>query len=229
MVLYNKFFLPHNVLYGGKAQITGNFKLDEAKELVRRLNAGALPVPIKLISQKTVGPILGEISLRQSLKAGIFGFLAIFLFLIIFYRIPGFLASFSLSIYIFIILALFKLIPVTLSLAGIAGFLLSMGMAVDANILIFSRLREELKEGKSFLTCVKEGTRRAWPSIRDGNLTTILVGLILFVFGTGFVKGFALTLVIGNLVGMFTAIVITNNFLKLFPKDKSPKFSWLWR
>lgn len=214
---------------GGRAQITGKFSMEEAKELVQRLNAGALPVPIKLISQKTVGPILGEISLRESLKAGIFGFLAIFLFLIIFYRIPGFFASLSLSIYLFILLASFKLIPVTLTLGGIAGFLLSMGMAVDANILIFSRMREELKEGRSYFVSIEEGLRRAWPSIRDGNLTTILVGLILFIFGTGFVKGFALTLVIGNLVGMFTAIIITNNFLKLFPKDKSPKLGWLWR
>ena len=214
---------------GGKAQITGKFTIEEAKELARNLNAGALPVPIKLISQQTVGPTLGKISLEQSLKAGILGFLAILLFMIIFYRIPGILASISLLVYVAFILALFKLIPVTLSLAGIAGFILSMGMAVDANILIFSRMREELKTGKSYLISIGEGFRRAWPAIRDGNLTTILVGLILFGFGTSFVKGFAFTLVIGNLVGMFTAIFITNNLLKCFSKDKSPRWLWLWR
>ncbi len=212
---------------GGKAQITGSFTIDEAKELVRNLNAGALPVPIKLISQQTVGPILGKISLEQSLKAGILGFLAILLFMIIFYRLPGFFASLALSIFVFIVLAIFKLIPVTLTLAGIAGFILSMGMAVDANILIFSRMREELKEGKGFLISLQEGTRRAWPSIRDGNFTTILVALILFIFGSGFVKGFSLTLIVGNLVGMFSAIFITNNFLKCLILPKIEKIKWL--
>lgn len=214
---------------GGKAQITGNFTTDTAKELARNLSAGALPVPIKLISQQTVGPTLGKISLEQSLEAGILGFLAILLFMIIFYRIPGIFASISLLIYVAFLLTLFKLIPVTLTLAGIAGFILSMGMAVDANILIFSRMKEELKTGKSYLISLEEGSRRAWPAIRDGNLTTILVGVILFGFGTGFVKGFAFTLIIGNLIGMFTAIFITNNLLRCFSKDKSPRWLWLWR
>jgi len=214
---------------GGKAQITGRFTIDEAKELSRNLNAGALPVPINLISQQTVGPILGKISLAESLKAGIFGFLAILLFMIVFYRFPGFFASLSLMIYVVFLLALFKLIPVTLTLAGIAGFILSMGMAVDANILIFSRMREELREGKSYLISIEEGFRRAWPSIRDGNFTTILVGLILFGFGTSFVKGFAFTLVIGNLVGMFTAIFITNNLLRCFAGTRIEKLTFLWR
>jgi len=212
---------------GGNAQITGNFTLDEAKELVRNLNAGALPVPIKLISQQSVGPILGKISLEQSLKAAIYGFLAILLFMVIFYRIPGFFASLGLLIFVAIVLALFKLIPVTLTLAGIAGFILSMGMAVDANILIFSRMKEELKQGKSFLISLQEGTRRAWPSIRDGNFTTILVALVLFAFGSGFVRGFSFTLIIGNLVGMFSAILITNNFLKCFIGNKIEKLKWL--
>lgn len=215
---------------GGKAVITGEMNIDKAKEIVRRLNSGALPVKIGTpISQKTVGPILGQISLEESLEAGMYGFLLIVLFMIIFYRIPGLLASLALIIYIALILSLFKLIPVTLTLAGIAGFLLSMGMAVDANILMFSRMKEELKIGKSYLLSIEDGLKRAWPSIRDGNLTTILVGLILFGFGTSFVKGFALTLVVGNLVGMFSAIVITNNFLKLFSKDKSQRWLWLWR
>lgn len=213
---------------GGKAQITGKFTAEEARTLARNLNAGALPVPIKLVSQQAVGPILGKISLQESLKAGIYGFLAVLVFMIIFYRIPGLFASFSLLIYVALLLTMFKVIPVTLTLAGIAGFILSMGMAVDANILIFSRLREELKQGKSYLASLEEGFHRAWPSIRDGNFTTILVGLILFGFGTSFVKGFAFTLIIGNLVGMFCAIFITNALLKIFPKDKSAFWRWLW-
>ena len=215
-------------ILGGKAQITGNFTLTEAKQLAQRLNAGALPVPIVLINQQSIDASLGRVSLEQSLRAGILGFLAIILFMIIFYRLSGFFASISLIIYVIFILALFKLIPVTLTLAGIAGFLLSMGMAVDANILIFSRTREELKQGKGYLDAFKDGFRRAWPSIRDGNFTTILVGLILFIFGTSFVKGFAFTLVIGNLVNMFSAIVITNNLIKCFFRGKSEKIKKLW-
>lgn len=218
-----------DVISGGKAQITGKFTTEEATFLVRNLNAGALPVPIKLISQQSVGPTLGKDSLDKSLKAGFLGFMAILLFLIIFYRIPGFFASIALLVYIIFLLALFKVLSVTLTLAGIAGFVLSMGMAIDANILIFSRMREELRQGRSYLAAFEGGVKRAWPSIRDGNFTTILVGLILFAFGTSFVKGFAFTLVLGNLFGMFTAIVVTNNFLKPFLGDKSPKWMWLWR
>ncbi|MFH1036801.1 MAG: MMPL family transporter, partial [Patescibacteria group bacterium] len=133
-----------------------------------------------------------------------------------------------LLIYIACLLSIFKLVPVTLTLAGIAGFVLSMGMAIDANILIFARMREELKQGSNYLLALENGAKRAWPSIRDGNFTTILVALILFAFGTSFVKGFALTLIIGNLFGMFTAIVITNNFLRLFAGEKSKKWMWLW-
>lgn len=213
---------------GGKAQITGDFTINEAKELVRNLNAGALPVPITLISQQSVGPILGKISLEKSLKAGIIGFLAVILFLILFYRLPGIFASVALGIYIIIILALFKLIPVTLTLAGIAGFILSIGMAIDANILIFSRMKEELKQGRSFSVSVEEGFRRAWPSIRDGNLTTLIVALILFSVGTSFIKGFALTLSIGILISMFSAIFITRNFLKSFVGTRFEKYKFLW-
>ncbi len=214
---------------GGKAQITGQFTVEQAQELARNLNAGALPLPIILISQQSVGPTLGKISLEKSLRAGIFGFLAVVLFMIIFYRLPGALASVSLIIYVVLVLALFKLVSVTLTLAGIAGFLLSIGMAVDANVLIFSRMKEELKAGNSFSVSLKEGLRRAWPSIRDGNLTTMLVVLILFAFGTSFVKGFALTLFLGILVSMFSAIFITNNFLKIFEGTKLESIKWLWR
>lgn len=213
---------------GGRAQITGNFTNEEAKQLVQRLNSGALPVPITLIAQQSIGASLGKISLTESLMAGIYGFLAILLFMIVFYRFPGFFASLSLIIYVLFVLAIFKLIPVTLTLAGIAGFLLSMGMAVDANILIFARMREELKQGKGYLSALQDGTKRAWPAIRDGNFTTILVGLILFIFGTSFVKGFAFTLIIGNLISMFSAIVITNAFVKFFLGTKLEKIKWLW-
>ncbi len=216
------------VIAGGKAQISGKFTVDEAKALSRNLNAGALPVPIKLVSQQTVGPTLGKISLEQSFRAGVFGFLAILVFMTLFYRLPGFFASLSLIIYVSFVMALFKLIPVTLTLAGIAGFLLSMGMAVDANILIFSRMREELKGGKSYSASLEDGLKRAWPAIRDGNFTTILVGLILFGFGTSFVKGFAFTLIIGNLISMFSAIIITQYFLRCFVKTRLEKVKFLW-
>jgi protein-export membrane protein SecD len=227
---------------GGKAQITGKFTLEEAKELSRNLNAGALPVPIgrfnpetnefksgEPLSQQTVGPALGAVSLQKSLKAGMLGFLAIILFMLIFYRLPGILAGFALIIYVALILCLFKIIPVTLTLAGIGGFLLSIGMAVDANILIFSRLREELKEGKSFSLAIEDGFKRAWPAIRDGNITTLVVALILFGFGSSFVKGFALTLSLGILVSMFSAIFITQNFLRCFASTRIEKIKCLWR
>ncbi|PIP23259.1 MAG: protein translocase subunit SecD [Candidatus Nealsonbacteria bacterium CG23_combo_of_CG06-09_8_20_14_all_38_19] len=213
---------------GGKAQITGKFTLEEAKELSRNLSAGALPVPIKLISQQTVGPILGKTSLEQSLKAGVIGFLAIIIFMILFYRLPGVLASLSLVIYAIFALAIFKLIPVTLTLAGITGFLLSIGMAVDANILIFSRMKEEMSQGKNFGTSVDEGFRKAWSSIRDGNFATILVGVILFALGIGFVKGFAFTLIIGNVISLFSAIFVTKNSLQLFVGTRLEKKKWLW-
>ncbi|MCK4520303.1 protein translocase subunit SecD [Candidatus Parcubacteria bacterium] len=214
---------------GGKAQITGKFTLDEAKELVRNLSAGALPVPIALISQQTVGPILGKASLEKSLTAGIYGFLAILLFLIVFYRVPGILSSIALVIYVLLVLSIFKLMSVTLTLAGIGGFILSIGMAVDANILIFSRMREELREGKTFSQSVDQGFNRAWPSIKDGNLTTLIVAFILFAFGTSFVKGFALTLSLGILLSMFSAIFITKNFLEYFKGTRLEKFGRLWK
>lgn len=213
---------------GGKAVITGNFTLEEAKKLAENLNAGALPVPINLISQKSVGPTLGKDSLEKSLKAGVFGFLAIVIFMIFYYRLAGFFASLSLLIYILFTLSLFKLIPITLTLAGIAGFILSIGMAIDANILIFSRMREELKSQKEFSLALKDGFNRAWPAIRDGNLTTILVAAILLFLGTSFVRGFSITLSLGILVSMFCAIIVTRNFLEIFVGTRLEKIRWLW-
>ncbi len=217
------------VISGGNAQITGDFSLTEAKELVQRLNAGALPVPISLINQQTVGASLGHLSLEQSLRAALWGFLAVLLFIILYYRLPGLLASLSLLIYIVLVLAIFKLIPVTLTLAGIAGFILSIGMAVDANVLIFERLKEELKSGKSFGGSIEEGFRRAWPAIRDGNISTIITCLILFIFATGLVKGFALTLGIGVLVSMFSAIIVTRSFLRWFIGGRLENWQRIWR
>lgn len=218
-----------DVISGGKAQISGSFTIDEAKELARNLNAGALPVPITLISQQSVGPTLGAVSLQESLKAGMIGFLAVIVFMVLFYRLPGLLASLALAIYILVILSLFKIIPVTLTLAGIGGFVLSVGMAVDANILIFSRMREELKQGKVFSQAIEEGFSRAWTSIRDGNLTTLIVAAILFGFGTSFIKGFALTLSLGIIISMFSAIIISKNFLRLFVGTKLENIKILWR
>ena len=228
----NDFYAPvvQQKITGGQAVITGEMDMKKGQKIAQRLNSGALPVKIgEPISQKIVGPTLGKISLEKSLWAGAFGFLAIIIFLIIFYRFPGFLASMSLGVYIILILSLFKLIPVTLTLAGIGGFILSIGMAVDANILIFSRMREELKEEKSFAIAIEEGFRRSWSSIRDGNITTLIVALILFWFGTSFIKGFAFTLSIGILLSMFSAIFITRNFLRIFVNTRFEKYNWLWR
>ena len=197
----------------GKAVISGGFTTEEAKSLVRDLNYGALPVPVELISTQTIGASLGENAKTAGVKAGIWGFALIVIFLIFWYRLPGFLASVSLVIYIILSLAIFKLIPVTLTAAGIAGFILSIGMAVDANILIFERTKEELKKGKSIYDALHEGFSRAWLSIRDSNISSIITAIILFWLGTSAIKGFALTLGIGVLISMLTAITISRTFL----------------
>jgi len=191
----------------GEAVISGNFNIETARQLAQRLNAGALPVPISLLSQQTIGASLGEDSLDKSLKAGLIGLIAVALFMVIFYRLRGLAAVLALIIYAGLVLAIFKLMPVTLTLAGIAGFILSLGMAIDANVLIFERLKEE-----EFL---EEGFSRAWPAIRDGNISTLLTCLVLYLFTVGLVKGFAITLGIGVLISMFSAIIITRVFLEL--------------
>lgn len=198
---------------GGRAQITGNFTPQAAKELVGRLNAGALPVPIKLIVQQSVEASLGQESLARSLQAGIIGFIAIAIFMILWYRLPGMLAVFALLLYIGMVLAVFKLIPVTLTVAGIAGFILSIGMAVDANILIFERLKEELRGGKFLEEAIREGFGRAWTSIRDSNVSSLITSGILYWLGTSIVQGFALTLSIGIFISMFSAISVTRTLL----------------
>ncbi len=209
----------------GSAVINGNFSLKEAKQLAQRLNAGALPVPIKLIGQQTIGPSLGQISLQKSLFAGLIGLIAVVLFMIFYYRLPGVLASIALSFYVILALAVFKLVGVTMTLAGIAGFILSVGMAVDANVLIFERLKEELRSGKPLSLAVNEGFARAWLSIRDSNMSSLITSGILAWFGTSLVKGFAITLALGIAVSMFSAITITRTFLRAVePKIKN---KWL--
>jgi len=213
---------------GGKAQITGTFSILEAKDLVRNLNAGALPVPIKLISQTTIGPTLGLNSLRQSLLAGFFGLLGICLFMLVFYRFSGLFACLSLFTYAGILLCLFKFLPVTLTLAGIGGAILSVGMAVDANILIFERIKEEREKGENFQRSLELGFSRAWPSIRDSNLTTLLIAVIMFGFGSSFVKGFALTLSLGILTSMFSAMFVTKAWMNIFVGTKLENLKRFW-
>jgi len=203
---------------GGRAQISGGdngFAYDEAKTMVDLLNAGALPVPAKIIEENTVGPTLGADSIAKSKIAGALGLGFVMIFMLAYYRAPGMIANIALIIYGLILFALFKTIPVTLTLAGIAGFILSVGMAVDANILIFERTKEELKAGRTLFTAINSGFDRAWTSIFDSNMTTIITCTILYCFGTSVVKGFALTLAIGVMVSMFTAITVTKNFMHL--------------
>jgi len=199
----------------GSAQISGSFSILEAKELVKNLNLGALPVPIELISQTTVGASLGQDSVDKSLLAGYIGLALAALFMLIFYRLPGLLSVLALAVYTLISLAIFEIIPITMTLAGVAGFILSIGMAVDANILIFERTKEELYLGKSLNTAIENGFMRAWASIRDSNISSIITCLILAWFGTSIVKGFAITLGIGIMVSMFSAITVTRTFLRL--------------
>lgn len=217
-----------NKISGGEAVITGDISTQTANTLASRLNSGALPVKIgSPISQETVGPTLGSVSLQKSLWAGIFGLLAIVVFMVVFYRLPGFLASIALVVYIAIALALFKLVPVTLTMAGIGGFILSIGMAVDANILIFARMKEEIKLGKGLGQAIDEGFKRAWPSIRDSNLNSLIVCAILFFVASSFVKGFAFTLALGVIVSLFSAIFITRILLMVFVGKWAEKAKWL--
>ncbi len=213
---------------GGRAQISGNLTVESARELARDLQIGALPVPIELISQQSVGPALGRESLERSIRAGIFGLLAVVIFMISYYKMLGLLASLSLLVYVILVLLSFKVLSVTLTLSGIAGFVLSIGMAIDANILIFSRMKEELADGKTFERAVEEGFSRAWPSIRDGNLTTILVAMILFFVSTSFVQGFATVLIIGISISIFTSMVFTRSMIRSFLASKLSEIKRLW-
>jgi len=202
----------------GKGEITGQFTVDQAKAMVLQLRYGALPVPLKVVDSRAVGPSLGQDSVQKSIRAGIIGLVIVLLFMLIYYRLFGFLADLALIIYALVTLSLFKLIPVTLTLPGIAGFLVSVGMAVDANILIFERIREELRQGRTLERAIDAGFRRAWTSILDSNISTWITCGILYLFGSSFgatvVKGFAITLALGVLVSMFTAITVTRTFVR---------------
>ncbi len=211
---------------GGQAQITGTFTLPEVQTLVRDLNFGALPVPISLLSTETIGPTLGQEAVHGGIYAGLVAFVIIALFLIAWYRLPGLVAVVALLVYTALMLALFKLIPVTLSAAGIAGFIITIGMAVDANILIFERMKEELRAGRGISDAMHEGFARAWTSIRDSNISSIITGAILYYFGsTAIITGFALVFVIGVLVSMFTAITASRLFLYAVAPSKTTKLS----
>ncbi len=259
---------------GGSANISGRFNVEEAKLLVKRLNSGALPVPVSLISQQTVEASLGSKSIDNSMRAGLLGLLLVSIFMILYYRLPGVLAVLSLLVYGLTVLAIFKALPlwlslilvvamigliyytfnelkifngtlavlfaiigivlfvyaqqaITLTLSGIAGLILSVGVAVDANILIFSRMREEIKLGESVSQAVEKGFKRAWPSIRDGNVSIIITCLILMFFGTSSIKGFGTTLFIGVSVSLFSAIVITHTLFVLILGDWLDKRTWL--
>jgi len=213
----------------GQAVITGRFTIDESKQLARRLNAGALPVPIELITQQTVGPTLGQASLDASVKAGLIGFLLIAIFMIVLYRIPGVFSIISLGFYAAFVMALFKLLGVTMTLSGIAGMILSIGIAVDANVLIFERLKEEVGRGKPYQSAIDEAFKRAWPSIRDGNASTLITAFILTQFTTSFIRGFAITLAVGVLLSMYTAITVTRMWLKVALSNKMvEKMPWLF-
>lgn len=203
----------------GQGVIQGGFTADSANTLAIQLRYGSLPVPVKVVESQTVGPTLGQESVRKSLMAGIIGLSVVILFMALYYRLPGILADLALITYALISLMLFKLIPVTLTLPGIAGFILSIGMAVDANILIFERLKEELRSGRNLRQAIDLGWSRAWPSIRDSNSSTLITCVILYIFGNTYgasmVKGFSINLALGVLISLFTAIIVTRTYLHL--------------
>ncbi len=202
----------------GRGQITGSFTVDEAKTLVMQLRYGALPVPLQIVDMRAVGPTLGQESVDKSIRAGAIGLCVVLIFMLVYYRLLGFLADIALIIYALVTFALYKLIPVTLTLPGIAGFLLAVGMAVDANILIFERMREELRAGRTLERAIEAGFQRAWTSILDSNISTWITCAILWFFGNSFgasvVKGFAVTLAIGVFVSMFTAVTVTRTLVR---------------
>lgn len=204
----------NEAITGGKAVISGSFTTEEARQLVGRLNSGALPVPISLIGKSVVEPTLGERAVTAGKTASLYGFALVVLFMIFWYRVPGLVASVALVSYVSIMLSLFKLIPVTLTAAGIAGFIISIGLAVDANVLTFERMKEELRSGKSLKDAMEAGFVRAWTSIRDSHIAAIIVSIILFWLGTSVVKGFAFTFFLGAVVSLFSAQIVTRSLLR---------------
>ena len=217
-------------IMGGNAVISGGFSPDEARDLAQNLNFGALPVPIELKSTQTVGATLGAEVLEKGVRAGAIGLGLIILFMLFWYRVPGLVAGVALLIYVSAMLALFQLIPVTLTAAGLAGFVLSLGMAVDANVLVFERMKEEYRAGKGSREAARAGFKRAWSAIRDGNLTSLLSAIILFWFGTSIVKGFALVFGIGVIVSMLSALLVTRTLLISLPDltKEGSTLGWLF-
>ncbi|MDE0311238.1 MAG: protein translocase subunit SecD [Caldilineaceae bacterium] len=209
-----------NAAINDNGVITGDFSQEEAESLAIQMRYGALPIPLEVVDVRTIGASLGQDSIDRSLQAGIVGGALVLLFMVLLYRLPGILATVALAIYVTLNLAMYKLMPVTLTLPGIAGFILSIGMAVDANILIFERMKEELRSGRSLRLAVETGFSRAWPAIRDGNLSTLISCAVLYWFGNNFgasvVKGFAITLSVGVLLSMFTAVFVTRTFMRGF-------------
>lgn len=208
----------NDAITDGKGLISGNFTVESANDLAVQLRYGSLPIPLKVVEVRTIGPTLGMDSLQKSLRAGLIGFSVVILFMLLYYRLPGAVADIAIIIYALVAFALFRFVPITLTLAGIAGFLLSTGSALDANILIFERMKEELRNGKNLLQSIDLGWKRAWPSIRDSNIATLITCAILFWFGSSFgatiVKGFSLTLAIGVAISLFTAILVTRTLLR---------------
>jgi preprotein translocase subunit SecD len=200
---------------GGQAQITGNFDSNSAKNLATLLNSGSLPVTLKPIQSTDVGATLGQDSIKQSLLAGVLGLIIVIIFMIVLYRLPGLLASIALVCYAGLLLMVFKVFNVTVSLAGLTGFVLTVGMAVDANVLIFERFKEEMRAGRTISAAVDSAVRRAWPAIRDSNTATLITSLVLIFLGTGQVKGFAVVLALGVLASLISSIIITHNLLAI--------------
>lgn len=218
----------------GQGTITGNFSLEDAQRLALQLRFGSLPIPLVIDSTRQIGATLGELSVAASVRAGTIGVAVVLLFMLIYYRLPGFLADLALILYAVANLAIFMAIPVTLTLPAITGFLLSTGMAVDANILVFERMKEELRRGSSLREAILTGFDRAWTSIRDSNIATLVICLVLWTFGRSFgasaVQGFALTLAIGVMVSMFTAVIVTRTFVRLVLgqlANRISRSSWL--
>ncbi len=212
-------------IIGGSAVITGSFTTEQAKNLSIQLNAGALPVSIEILQQRSIGATLGKESIQKSLVAGFIGILMVMVYMVAYYGLYGLIADLALIIYTLLVLAIFRtglfiMPPVTLTLAGIAGFILSIGMAVDANILTFERMKEEFRAGKKGKVALEAGFARAWTSIRDSNVSSMITAVILLVLGTSVVRGFAVTLLIGVLVSMFSAIIITRTLLRVLPRFK---------
>lgn len=210
---------------GGKAQITGQFTVEEARELAVLLQAGSLPVPLEMLEIRNVGPILGQESIDSSQQAAVIGIILVLLFMFLFYRLPGAIADVALAVYVLIVLAVMALLRATLTLPGIAGLILSVGMAVDANIIIFERIKDELRSGKRLRAAIDAGFTRAFRAIVDANVTTLITAAVLFYFGTGPIRGFAVTLSIGILTSMFTAIVVTRSLMSVVVDQDPDRFS----